>query len=164
MVWPTEASSSLSSSSSSPGNSPQFYREKIVYLDDVEKVQSPLRPNMNCQDRRLFKFKHSPSPLIQKPDQEGHSEGSLSWEDQKSPVRKSKRGPEKRARRRSPFRDDRCTKSRPNMLSDDASSRSILYILRARSALLASAYETQITGKKEGTVQYLRSTKVEVAE
>ncbi|KAK4792325.1 hypothetical protein SAY86_022760 [Trapa natans] len=121
LVRATRASSS---SSSSPANSPQFYREKVVYLDDVEEVQSPLRPNINYQDRRMFKFKHSPSLPIQMPDQEGHSEESDSWEDHKSPVRKSQIGLGKRARRRSTFGDNRCTKSRPKVQSDDASSRS----------------------------------------
>ena len=39
---------------------PQFPEEMIVYLDDVEEVQSITKEG-SCQDKRIFKFKSSPA-------------------------------------------------------------------------------------------------------
>lgn len=106
------ATGTSSPSPSSPGNSPQSCREKVVYLDDAEEVQSPLEVNMNYQDQRLFKFKHSLALQREMPE-EGYSEESDSWDE--SPVmeasRKIHRGLEERTRRGSTFQDNRSTES-----------------------------------------------------
>lgn len=89
----------ISSSSSSSRNSPQFYQEKVVYLDDVEEVHTSLKKNMNSQDQRLFKFKSSPVPRGEA-HEEGYLEEGDPWEVQVSEdLRKSKTGPDKRMRR-----------------------------------------------------------------
>ncbi|OWM78637.1 uncharacterized protein LOC116196825 [Punica granatum] len=99
-------------SSSSSGNSPQFYRENIVFLDDVEEVQSSLKVNGNSQDQRLFKFKPSPVPRIETIE-DGYLEESDSGNG--SPVSrastKSKTGHEKRIRRRTLSRDSHFVES-----------------------------------------------------
>ncbi|KAK4784537.1 hypothetical protein SAY86_018905 [Trapa natans] len=69
-ISPSECnkSSAVISSSSSPSRgspSPQYYQEKIVYLDDVEEAHTPLHKNMSSQDKRVFKFKSSPVPLAE---------------------------------------------------------------------------------------------------
>ncbi|XVF01963.1 hypothetical protein REPUB_Repub04eG0134900 [Reevesia pubescens] len=47
---------------SSSESLPQFSEELVVYLDDIEELQSPVTKG-DCQDKRLFKFK---SPVLSK--------------------------------------------------------------------------------------------------
>ncbi|KAK8537226.1 hypothetical protein V6N12_043399 [Hibiscus sabdariffa] len=42
---------------SSSESLPRFSEEVVVYLDDIEELQSSMRKEADCQDQRLFKFK-----------------------------------------------------------------------------------------------------------
>ncbi|XP_039061578.1 uncharacterized protein LOC120205763 isoform X2 [Hibiscus syriacus] len=42
---------------SSSESVPRFSEEVVVYLDDIEELQSSMRKEADCQDQRLFKFK-----------------------------------------------------------------------------------------------------------
>ncbi|GMI99682.1 hypothetical protein HRI_003637500 [Hibiscus trionum] len=42
---------------SSSESLPRFSEEVVVYLDDIEELQSSMRKEVDCQDQRLFKFK-----------------------------------------------------------------------------------------------------------
>lgn len=51
----------MTEETSSGETSPTFDESKVVYLDDIEEVRSSPQPNIDSQDKRLFKFKASPA-------------------------------------------------------------------------------------------------------
>lgn len=50
---------------SSSESLPQIHDERLVYLDEIEELQSSMRKDGDCQDQRLFKFKQT---MLRKPD------------------------------------------------------------------------------------------------
>ncbi|XWS63393.1 hypothetical protein CRYUN_Cryun06bG0093000 [Craigia yunnanensis] len=86
---------------------PQFSEEVVVYLDDIEELQSSVTKG-DCQDQRLFKFKSSilPKRRAAVDGNDGYDEGYMDHEvqDEKSSSRtfsKSMNSYGKRSRRRS---------------------------------------------------------------
>ncbi|KAI6672941.1 hypothetical protein NL676_000847 [Syzygium grande] len=108
----SEPKEDIMGTSSSSSNSPQFSEGKVVYLDDVEELQSLPKVDENGQDRRLFKFKTSLSLQKDTPEvklDQGYIEEYESSDEKKSTSRSSTKNEApsgKRLRRRSLSRDN----------------------------------------------------------
>ncbi|KAF5745976.1 putative Regulator of Vps4 activity in the MVB pathway protein [Tripterygium wilfordii] len=88
---------------SSSESLPWLPDETIVYLDDIEEVQSAISKDGSCQDKRLFKFKQDVQPKNENLDQsyiEQHYE-SLNTSSSIGSSRRSRRESVKRPKRRS---------------------------------------------------------------
>lgn len=82
--------------------------EEIIYLDDIQEIQSPLSKEGNLQDQRLFKFKQSVLPATGKthdPNDEAPDQDQYDSDDEKAASRRFRKnrniGSGKRQRRRS---------------------------------------------------------------
>ncbi|XP_027127565.1 uncharacterized protein LOC113770926 [Coffea eugenioides] len=90
--------------SSSVGQLPK----EMIYLDDIQEIQSPLSKEGNLQDQRLFKFKQSALPvtgITQNPDDEAPDQEQYDSDNERAASRSFRQsrnmGSGKRQRRRS---------------------------------------------------------------
>ncbi|KAJ4825866.1 hypothetical protein Tsubulata_024315 [Turnera subulata] len=95
---------------SSPESLPQLPEEMIVYVDDIQEIQSPITEEGSSQDQRMFKFKSSPVPRNGKDFCHFESGDESETGNERRPSRSCRHGIDtvkKRHRRRSISREHR---------------------------------------------------------